>query len=134
VRCGVSCGVGGESFAGRDAEVLNAREQRALLEPVVELATLLKAAAKKKGATLLASDVKGLVARAAALAAPPRKGAPPAAESMPTERKRSVPGARGARCNARGADWSFVCAPRRATAYPSHAGGRRSAGAPRGSA
>jgi len=55
--------------------VLGTTEQRALLEPVTELATLLKAAGRKKGATLLASDVNSLLSRIAALAAPAPKGA-----------------------------------------------------------
>jgi hypothetical protein len=67
-----------ESFAGGDADVLDAKAQRALLEPVMELATLLKAAARKKGATLLASDVGELLGRAAALAGPARRAASPA--------------------------------------------------------
>lgn len=74
-----------ESFAGAEAEVLGVNEQRALLEPVMELATLLKAAAKKKGATLLASDVEGLLHRAAALAAPARTGAAAASKSSGRE-------------------------------------------------
>jgi hypothetical protein len=65
---------GRESFAGADAEVLGAGAQRALLEPVLELAALLKGAAKKTGATLLASDVEGLLGRAAALVGPAREG------------------------------------------------------------
>jgi hypothetical protein len=68
---------GRESFAGGDAEVLGPAAQRALLEPVLELATLLKSAARKTGATLLASDVDGLIGRAAALVGPARKGTLP---------------------------------------------------------
>jgi len=73
---------GRESFTAATAEVLDTRAQRALLAAVAELAALLKAAGKKKGATLLASDVRDLLGRATALAAAGKRDA--AARSMTT--------------------------------------------------